>query len=463
MKNSDYDIGIVGAGPAGYCAAIRAAQLGMKVVCVDKRGLQGGTCLYEGCIPAKVLLDVAHKFEQLHHMKDIGISLKNQSINLAQVMKHKDKVVQELSSGIQSLFRHYKIDFFHDEATFQDSKTLFLKGAQKKISAERILIATGSKPAVFPNLPFDDDKILSSTKALELSNIPKSLVIIGGGVIALELGSVWNRFGSEVTIVEAQEQILPSFDTDVVQVLHKKLEDSGVTFYTNTKVLNVTQKRSVVVAIDYEGKVKDLKADKVVVAIGRKPNTEGLGLKNVGINVDNNGRIVVDTNGQTSVPDIYAVGDVTIGPMLAHKAMDEATSLVERLHGHKVWINVHTIPDVVYTYPEIASVGKNEKQLIREGIEFKVGKFPLKANGRARVTCEKDGFVKILIDSKTDRILGASIVSSDAGTMISELVLAMEMGASAEDVARTCHPHPTLNESIQEAAWGAFDKPLHLV
>lgn len=456
-----YDIAIIGAGPAGYVAALRAAQLGFRVACIDKRQTQGGTCLNEGCIPSKVLLHLSHKYASLQQWKEWGIEIKNPKLNLKTVMHHKDTVVAQLCSGIQTLFEKNKITFYQAEAQFVDHYTLSLS-THKKIQAAHIIIATGSESIALPFLSFDEKTILSSRGILILNKAPESLAVIGGGVIGLELGSVWQRFGSQVTIIEAQNRIISNFDDDVVNVLQKSLEKEGMKFLTNTKIQDATSKTNQVqLKIVQENTQKKITFKKVLVAVGRKPFTERLNLDAVGIQLDEKGRIPVNKDHQTIVPHIYAIGDVIAGPMLAHKASEEAINLVERLSGRKVWANPNIIPEVIYTHPEVASVGQNEQRLKAQNINYKIGKFSLKANSRAKTYQEAEGFVKILTDAQTDRILGASIVAAQASTMIGEIAIAMEMGASAEDIARTCHAHPTFNEAIKEAAWAAFDKPLH--
>lgn len=456
-----YDIAIIGAGPAGYCAAIRAAQLGFRVACVDKRGVQGGTCLHEGCIPSKVLLEISHKFDELYHMEDWGISVKSPRMHLKKIMQKKLHTVQELSSGIAQLFQHHNIDFFSDTANFVTPHKLHLQATNEDIEADVIIIATGSAPIEIPAAPFDGKYIISSTEALQMEDVPTTLGIIGGGVIGLELGSVWHRFGAEVTIIEAQERILSTYDADVVHILQRQLASSGITFLTGTNVEGAEAKRVVRLQVKQGQKSQELKFDKVIVAVGRKAFTQGLNLDEVGVAVDAKGRVITDRNAQTSVEHIFAVGDVTTGPMLAHKASEEAVSLIERLKGHKVWLNTNAIPDVVYTYPEMASVGKTRAQCQDEGREVKVGKFSLKANSRARVLQQTEGVVKIVIDIQTEQILGATILAPDAGNMIAEITHAIEIGACAEDLARTCHAHPTLSEALKEAAMAAYDKALH--
>lgn len=456
-----YDIAIIGAGPAGYCAAIRAAQLGFRVACIDKRGLQGGTCLHEGCIPSKILLEVSHKFDERFRMDDWGIRCKSPRLDLDKVMQRKAHIVGDLSKGIAQLFHHHKIDFFADTAHFVDAHTLHLESNDEDIGADIIIIATGSTPIALPALPFDGQKIVSSTEALHFDDVPNSLAIVGGGVIGLELGSVWHRFGSEVTIIEAQDRILSTYDEDVVRILQHQLQTSGMNFATNTLVTAAQSKRVVRLNVKADDKRHEWKFDKVIVAVGRQAHTEGLNLEGVGVALDAKGRVITDRNAQTSRDHIFAVGDVTTGPMLAHKASEEAVFLIERLKGHKVWLNPDAIPDVVYTYPELASVGKTEAQCVSAGMDVKIGTFHLRANSRARVLQQAEGLVKIIIDAASERILGATILSPEAGTMIAEITHAIEMGASAEDLAHTCHAHPTLNEAVKEAALAAYDRPLH--
>ncbi len=458
----EFDLVVIGAGPGGYTGAIRAAQLGLKVACVEKRKTLGGTCLNVGCIPSKAILSYSEKYyDAKEHFKEIGIET-SVKLDLAKMLKKKEQVVSDLCKGIDLLFAKNKITRLVGLGVILDSNTVEVKDGSKseKIKAKRILIATGSEVLDIPGIKVDEKQIVSSTGALSLQKVPKELVVIGGGYIGLELGSVWKRLGSKVTVIEFADRIVPALDQEIGKSFHKTLEKQGFNFMLSTKVLKAQTKPGKVelTVSDVSGsKQTTLSCDVVLVSVGRKPNTQGLGLSNVGITVDDRGRINVNDKFQTSNPSIYAIGDVIPGAMLAHKAEEEAVAAVEMMCGQAGHVNYKLIPGVVYTHPEVASVGDTEEDLKKANVEYKVGKFPFLANSRARSVGDTDGMVKLLACAKTDRILGAHIIGPDAGSLIAEVVAYMEFGGAAEDIARTCHAHPTLNEAIKEAAL-AIDK-----
>ncbi len=458
----EFDLVVIGAGPGGYTGAIRAAQLGLKVACIEKRKTLGGTCLNVGCIPSKAILSYSEKYyDAKEHFKEIGIET-SVKLDLAKMLKKKEQVVSDLCKGIDLLFAKNKITRLIGLGVIIDSNTVEVKDGSKseKIKAKKILIATGSEVLDIPGIKVDEKQIVSSTGALSLQKVPKELVVIGGGYIGLELGSVWKRLGSKVTVVEFADRIVPALDQEIGKSFHKTLEKQGFNFMLSTKVLKAQTKSGKVelTVSDVSGsKQTTLSCDVVLVSVGRKPNTEGLGLSNVGIAVDDRGRINVNDKFQTSAPSIYAIGDVIPGAMLAHKAEEEAVAAVEMMCGQAGHVNYKLIPGVVYTHPEVASVGDTEEDLKKANVEYKVGKFPFLANSRARSVGDTDGMVKLLACAKTDRILGAHIIGPDAGSLIAEVVAYMEFGGAAEDIARTCHAHPTLNEAIKEAAL-AIDK-----
>ena len=455
----EFDLVVIGGGPAGYTGAIRAAQLGNKVAVIEKRKTLGGTCLNVGCIPSKALLSFSEKFEEANnHFADIGI-ITSAKLDLAKMLGKKDKVVEDLCKGIEGLFAKHKITKITGLGKIVDPNTIEINGTEQ-IRAKNILIATGSEVISVPGVTVDEKTIVSSTGALALQAVPKEMVVIGGGYIGLELGSVWRRLGSCVTVVEYADRIVPALDSEIGKSFHKILEGQGFKFMLSTKVLKAEQKNgSAVLTVSgvSDNKESQISADVVLVSVGRKPNTEGLGLETVGVKMAERGMIEVNDYFQTNYPNIFAVGDVIRGPMLAHKAEEEAVAAVEIMNGQRGHVNYGLIPGVVYTWPEVASVGATEEDLKKAGTAYKVGKFPFLANSRARSVGETDGMVKILADSKTDRILGAHIIGPDAGTLIAEVVAYMEFGGAAEDIARTCHAHPTLNEAIKEAAL-AVDK-----
>lgn len=470
MADTKFDLVIIGAGPGGYVAAIRAAQLGMKVACVDKRGTLGGTCLNVGCIPSKALLQSSEKYEEAKHsLAEHGVTVGGVKLDLKAMLSRKDKVVDGLTKGIAFLFKKNKVAEIHGTArvTAAGEVTVDLDGGESQIlKTERILIATGSDSTPLPGVEIDEKNIVTSTGALSLGKVPRHLVVVGGGYIGLEMASVWRRLGAEVTVIEFLDRIVPTMDNEVADEMFKTLKKQGMQFRLGTKV---TEAKSVKAGVSLTvepaagGDAETLKCDVMLVAIGRLPYTQGLGLEDLGVAMDNRGFIQVDEQFQTTVPGIFAIGDVIPGPMLAHKAEDEGVVAVEMMAGQAGHIDYNAIPAVVYTAPEAASVGKTEEQLTEDGVEYRVGKFPFIANSRARAAgVDSTGFVKILTDAKTDRMLGAHIIGPDAGTMIAELALAIEFAASAEDIGRTCHAHPTLNEAVKEAALAAWNKPIHV-
>jgi dihydrolipoyl dehydrogenase len=467
MSGEQFDLIVIGAGPGGYVAAIRAAQLGMKVACIEKDKTLGGTCLNVGCIPSKALLESSELYAQAQHkLTEHGINLKGLSLDLKKFMERKDQVVKQLTGGVGLLFKKNKIPHIMGTASLHADKSVTVtqgKEAQQ-LKAKNVLIATGSIPISLPNIAIDNTRIVDSTGALFLTEVPKKLIVIGGGYIGLELGSVYLRLGSEVTVLEALDRIVPGMDKELGKSFQRVLEKQGMKFQLSTKVKKASVKKNTVeVSIeDSSGKDATLSADIVLVAVGRKPYTEGLGLKEAGVQTDEKGRIVVDKKFQTSLAGVYAIGDVIAGPMLAHKASEEGIAVVETLAGQAGQVNYHALPSVVYTWPEVASVGLTEEQAQEQKIEYKAFKFPFLASGRAIAMGEKDGFVKLIADKKTDRILGAHILGPRASDLIAELVLGMEFGTSAEDIARSFHAHPTLAEAVKEAALGLGTGTIHI-
>lgn len=458
-----FDLVVIGGGPAGYTGAIRAAQLGMKVACVEKRNTLGGTCLNVGCIPSKALLSFSEKYEDAKlHFADMGIKTSKLELDIATMLARKNKITSDLCKGIDALFAKNKIKRYVGSGKVLTGNIIEITTDSNKeqISAKNILIATGSEVAHLPNVTIDEENIVSSTGALDLKEVPATMAIIGGGVIGLELGSVWRRLGSDVIVIEYLDRICPGLDIETGKNFMKILEKQGMKFKLGTKVTHA-EKTKTGVSITLEaaagGSPAKITVDKVLVAVGRKPNTEGLGLEELGITKDKRGTIEVNSHYQTNIANIYAVGDVITGPMLAHKAEEEAVAAVEIMNGQAGHVNYGAIPSVIYTWPEVASVGMTEEEVQQTGAAYKIGKFPFLANSRARAIGDTDGMVKIIADSKTDRILGAHIIGPDAGTLIAELTLGIEFSAAAEDIARTCHAHPTLNEAVKEAAL-AIDK-----
>lgn len=457
-----FDLVVIGSGPAGYISAIRAGQLGMKVACIEKNKTLGGTCLNVGCIPSKALLNFSEKYQEAqNHFADIGIKT-DPKLDLTKMMSKKSQIVQDLCKGIEGLFAKNKITKFTATASIISANIVEINNGSTKeqIFTKNILIATGSEVINLPGVNIDEESIISSAGALSLTKVPETMVVIGGGYIGLELGSVWHRLGSKVTVVEYADRIVPALDKEIGGQFTKILQKQGLILRLNTKVL-AAEKKSGKVVLNLQDTIssenEQIIADIVLVAVGRKPYTENLGLGKIGIKLDDRGRIDINEYFQTSIPNIYAVGDVVKGPMLAHKAEEEAVAAVEIMAGQAGHVNYNLIPSVIYTWPEVAFVGSTEEQLKENNISYKIGKFPFLASSRARTMGSTDGMVKILADSKTDKVLGAHIIGPDAGTLIAEIVAYMEFSASSEDIARTCHAHPTLSEAIKEAAL-AVDK-----
>ena len=457
----EFDLVVIGSGPAGYTGSIRAAQLGMKVACIEKNDTLGGTCLNIGCIPSKALLNSSEKYEEaLKHFESIGITA-DVKLDLQKMLANKDKVVSDLTKGIESLFAKNKITRIKGEAKIISSNIVEVN--KEQIKAKNILITTGSSVIEIPNIKIDEEFIVSSTGALKLSKVPENLIVVGGGYIGLELGSVWRRLGAKVTVIEYAPSIVPMLDKEIATQFMKLQQKQGIEFKLNTKVLSAEVKSGKVnLTIEEGGKNSVVTSDVVLMAVGRKAYTQNLGLESVGIITDKQGRIEINDRFQTAISNIYAVGDVVKGAMLAHKAEEEAVAAVEIMTGQAGHVNYNLIPSVIYTYPEVASVGETEEQLKEKGINYKVGKFPFLANSRARAIGSTEGMVKILADSKTDRVLGAHIIGVDAGTLIAELTAYMEFGAASEDIARTCHAHPTLSEAIKEAALSVDKRTINM-
>ena len=463
----EFDLIVIGGGPGGYVCAIRAAQLGLKTACVESRGTLGGTCLNVGCIPSKSLLNLSENYKKAK--KDFinqGIEISNVKLNIDKMMSNKNKSVQVLTKGIEFLFKKNKVTYIKGKGVIfsKQDVVVYNNNEKKNYKAKNIVIATGSCPTSIPGIDIDEKNILSSTGALSLSSVPKSLTVIGGGYIGLEMGSVWSRLGAEVTVVEYLDHITPGMDREVSKEFQKILSKQGIKFKLNTKVTSV-KKQSSQIEVECQDKMSNEKyainTDKVLIAVGRKPYTDGLNLNKIGVKKDNQGRIEVNKKLQTSIKNIYAIGDVIQGPMLAHKAEEEGIAVAEILAGQAGHVNYDIIPGVIYTSPEVASVGKTEEQLKTQNVSYKIGKFPFLANSRAKVNNETEGFVKILADSNTDKVLGVHIIGPHCGDMIAEMALAMEFGASSEDIARTCHAHPTHTEAIKEAALAVDKRPIH--
>ncbi len=459
-----FDVIVIGSGPGGYVCAIRAAQLGMKVACVEKRATLGGTCLNIGCIPSKALLQSSENFHQVSHtMKDHGIVVGEIKLDLARMQARKGEVVTANTKGVEFLFKKNKITWLKGEAKFTGRNAIDVAGTA--YTAPHIVIATGSEFVPLKGVEVDEKRIVTSTGALELGEVPGHLVVIGGGVIGLELGSVWRRLGAEVTVIEFLDRITPGLDNEISKAFQQTLTKQGFKFKLGHKVTGAAlTDKGVTLTVEPAkgGAAETIEADIVLLAIGRRAYTAGLNLDAAGVATDEHGRVKTDAHYATNIPGIYAVGDVVAGPMLAHKAEEEGVALAERIAGQAGHVNYDAIPSVVYTWPEVASVGKTEEELKAAGIEYSVGKFPFMANARARAMGDTDGFVKILADKTTDRLLGAHILGPDAGTLIAELTTAIEFGASAEDVARICHAHPTLSEVVKEAALAADGRALHI-
>jgi dihydrolipoamide dehydrogenase len=467
-----FDLIVIGAGPGGYVAAIRAAQLGMKVVCIDKRPTLGGTCLNVGCIPSKAMLDSSEHYSMaLHKFQKHGIEVSGVKLNLEQMLARKNAVVKQLTQGVAGLFKKNKIDFAQGYGKFVgiegDQKIVEVEGVAGKrtLKATKVLIATGSEPVELPNLKFDGKKIISNVEALNLTEVPGHLVVVGGGVIGLELGSVWKRLGSKVTVVEFSDKLLAMLDQTVAAEAKKSLIKQGMEFKLNTQAMGAKpagNKMSLEVMDRATQAKENIECDIILVATGRRPFTDGLALDKVGLTADSKGKVEINDHFETSVKGIYAVGDVVRGIMLAHKAEEEGIAAVEIMAGQAGHVNYDAIPNVIYTWPELAAVGATEEELKAKGVEYKVGSFPFLANGRAIAMDETDGLVKVLADAKTDRVLGVHIFAARASDLIAEVTTVIEYGGSAEDIARTCHAHPTLSESVKEAAMGVGGRRIHM-
>ena len=465
--DNNFDVIVIGGGPGGYVCAIRAAQLGLKTACVESRGTLGGTCLNVGCIPSKSLLNMSESYHKAHkEFQSQGIEFSDLKLNLDKMMSSKNKSVQTLTKGIEFLFKKNKITYLKGKGVLFSENDVVVYEGEKKTSykSKNIVLATGSAPSSLPGIEIDEQNIVSSTGALEFKEVPKNFAVIGGGVIGLEMASVWSRLGSNVTVLEYLDHITPGMDKEVSSEFLKILTKQGIKFKLSSKVTAVTNKgNQVEVSFEkYQTSQKEmLLVDKVLVAVGRKPYTEGLNLNKLGIKKDPQGRIEVNEKLQSSIKNIYAIGDIIKGPMLAHKAEEEGIAVAEIIAGQAGHVNYNTIPGVIYTSPEVAVIGKTEEELKKENINYKVGKFPFLANSRAKVNNEPDGFVKILAESKTDRVLGVHMIGPHTGDLIAEMGLAMEFGASAEDIARTCHAHPTYTEAVKEAALAVDKRAIH--
>jgi len=467
MKES-FDLLVIGGGPGGYVCAIRAAQLGLKTGCIEARGTLGGTCLNVGCIPSKSLLNLSEIYYKTQkNYNNLGIEVTNVKLNLSKIMANKNKSVQVLTKGVEFLFKKNKVSYIKGKGVLfsKNDVVVYENGKKTSYKSKNIVIATGSSPSSLPGIEIDEKNIISSTGALLLNQVPNNLLVIGGGYIGLEMGSVWSRLGSNVTVIEYLDHIIPGMDREVSKEFQKILSKQGIKFLLNNKVTSVKSKGNKV-SVEFNDntskKKGNIECDKVLVSVGRKPYTEGLNLSKIGINKDKIGRIEVDKEFRTSVKNIFAIGDVIKGPMLAHKAEEEGIAVAEILAGQSGHVNYNVIPGVIYTSPEVAAVGKTEEELKKSNTSYKVGKFPFMANSRAKVNNETEGFVKILADSKTDKVLGVHIIGPHSGDMIAEMAIAMEFGASAEDIARTCHAHPTHTEAIKEAALAVEKRPIHL-
>jgi dihydrolipoamide dehydrogenase len=462
-----YDVAIIGSGPGGYVAAIRCAQLGLKTAIIEKYNTLGGTCLNVGCIPSKALLDSSHHYyEAAKHFETHGIEVSGLKINFKQMIARKSEVVSITSGGINFLMDKNKVTVLQGIGSFADATHITISkadGTSEKIEATNSIIATGSKPAMLPFINMDKKRIITSTEALKLTEIPKHLIVIGGGVIGLELGSVYSRLGSEVSVIEYMPTITPGMDAMLSKELQKSLKKQGLKFFTGHKVTSAVsnQKEVVVVAEDKKGNPVEFKGDYTLISVGRKPYTDGLGLENIGIKVNEKGQIETNEHLQTNVTNIYAIGDVVKGAMLAHKAEEEGTLVAELIAGQKPHIDYNLIPNVVYTWPEVAAVGKTEEQLKEAGVNYKSGTFAMRALGRARASMDTDGMIKVLADAKTDEILGVHMIGARAADMIAEAVIAMEFRASSEDIARSSHAHPTYTEAFKEACLAVNDRSIH--
>ena len=457
---------VIGGGPGGYVCAIRLAQLGMKTACIESRGSLGGTCLNVGCIPSKSLLNLSEEFHKVKNLSNKGIEVGEVKLNLNKMMKSKEKAVTVLTKGVEFLLKKNNVTYFKGVGSFKSKNEISVKDSNKNetlIFSEKVIVATGSVPTSLPGIDFDEKIIVSSTGVLKLDKVPKKMVVVGGGYIGLEMGSVWSRLGAEVHVVEFLDHITPGMDKEISNEFMKILKKQGIKFHMQHKVDKIEKKdfSAVISTTDKDGNKKDFDCEVVLVSVGRKPNTEGLNLEKIGVNLDDKNRIQTDKNFKTNLDNIYAIGDVISGPMLAHKAEDEGIAVAENIVGQSGHVNYDTIPGVIYTTPEVASIGKTEEQLNDLNIKYKIGKFSFMANSRAKAIDDTEGFVKILADEKTDKVLGAHLIGPHAGELIAEIGVAMEFGASSEDIARTCHAHPTFSEAVKEAALSVDKRAIH--
>ena len=461
-----FQVVVIGGGPGGYVCAIRLAQLGFKTACIESRGSLGGTCLNVGCIPSKSLLNLSEEFYKVKSLSQKGIEIGDVKLNLEKMMKNKDKAVSILTKGVEFLLKKNKVSYFKGVGSFKSKKEILIldnENKEIKIKTEKTVIATGSVPLFLPGIEIDEKIVVSSSGALKLEKVPKKMIVIGGGYIGLEMGSVWSRLGTQVEVIEFLDHITPGMDKEISSEFMKILKKQGIKFNMQNKVESIKKDKSgaTVSTVDKDGNKNNFECDVVLVSVGRKPNTDGLNLESVGVNLDEKKRIKTDKNFKTNIEDIFAIGDVIEGPMLAHKAEDEGIAVAEIIGGQSGHVNYDTIPGVIYTNPEVASIGKTEEQLKEFGIKYKVGKFSFMANSRAKAIDDTEGFVKILADEQTDKVLGAHIIGPHAGELIAEIGVAMEFGASAEDIARTCHAHPTFSEAVKEAALSVDKRAIH--
>ena len=457
---------VIGGGPGGYVCAIRLAQLGLKTACIESRGSLGGTCLNVGCIPSKSLLNLSEEFHKVQNLSSKGIEVGEIKLNLSKMMKSKDKAVTVLTKGVEFLLKKNKVTYFKGLASFKSKNEILIKDDQNKeitIQAEKTIIATGSVAVPLPGIEIDEKVIVSSTGALKLEQVPKKMVVVGGGYIGLEMGSVWSRLGAEVQIVEFLDHITPGMDKEISSEFMKILKKQGIKFNMQNKVETIkkTNSGAIVSTVDKDGNKNNFDCDVVLISVGRKPNTNGLNLESIGVELNEKKRIITDKTFKTNVDNVFAIGDVIEGPMLAHKAEDEGIAVAENIVGQSGHVNYDTIPGVVYTSPEVASIGKTEEQLKKLNKKYKIGKFSFMANSRAKAIDDAEGFVKILADERTDKVLGAHIIGPYAGELIAEIEVAVEFGASSEDIARTCHAHPTFSEAVKEAALAVDKRAIH--
>ena len=459
-----FDVTVIGGGPAGYVCAIRLSQLGLKTACIESRGSLGGTCLNIGCIPSKSLLNMSESFHRAKNFSNIGIETGEIKLNLQKMMSNKDSSVATLTKGVEFLFKKNKVTYIKGVGSFNEKNEILVKNdkSEIKIKTDKTIISTGSEPLSLPGIDFDEKKILSSTGALNISKLPKKMVVVGGGYIGLEMGSVWSRLGTEVHVIEYLDHITPGLDKEISNEFMKILKKQNIKFELNTKVEKISKNdQGVIIETSNKDAKNKIEADVVLISVGRKPFTDKLNLEKIGVNLDKKGKITVNKNFETNVKNVYAIGDVINGPMLAHKAEEEGIAVAELIAGQSGHVNYDIIPGVIYTSPEVAYVGKNEEELKEKKVNYKVGKFPFMANSRAKAINEPEGFVKILAESTTDRVLGVHIIGPHAGEMIAEMSVAMEFGASSEDIARTCHAHPTFSEAIKEAALSVDKRQIH--